>query len=77
MLFRPDAEPIAQNVPAPLDTTYAMTASPTPAHSQRLASYMVAHSQYSTPMVRRNVLSSLLAADPGITRVSYEMGQAP
>jgi negative regulator of sigma E activity len=76
MLFRPDAEPIAQNVPASLET-YAMTASPTPAHSQRLASYMVAHSQYSTPMVRRNVLSSLLAADSGITRVSYEMGQAP
>jgi negative regulator of sigma E activity len=72
MLFRPDAEPIAQNVPPPLET-----ASPTPAHSQRLASYMVAHSQYSTPMVRRNVLSSLLAADSGITRVSYEMGQAP
>ena len=57
--------------------TFAMSASPTPAQSQRLAGYMVAHSQFSTPIVRRNVLSSLLAADPGITRVSYEMGEAP
>jgi len=55
----------------------AFAASPTPAQSQRLASYMVAHSQYSTPMVRRNVLTSLLAADPGITRVSYDPGEAP
>ncbi len=58
-------------------SSFAMSASPTPAQSQRLAGYMVAHSQFSTPMVRRNVLSSLLAADPGITRVSYEMGEAP
>jgi ABC-type spermidine/putrescine transport system permease subunit II len=55
---------------------FAMSASGT-AQSQRLAGFMVAHSQFSTPMVRRNVLSSLLAADPGITRVSYEMGEAP
>jgi sigma-E factor negative regulatory protein RseA len=40
----------------------SVPASPTPAQSQRLASYMVAHSQFSTPMVRRNVWSSLLAA---------------
>jgi hypothetical protein len=38
---------------------------------------MVAHSQYSTPMVRRNVLSSLLAADTGITRVSYDPSETP
>jgi len=38
---------------------------------------MVAHSQYSTPIVRRNVLTGLLAADPGLTRVSYEVGGAP
>ena len=76
LLFRPEVAPIAQleNTPA---STFAMSASPTPAQSQRLAGYMVAHSQYSTPMVRRNVLSSLLAADPGISRVSYEMGEAP
>jgi negative regulator of sigma E activity len=55
---------------------YTMAASPTPAQAQRLASYMVAHSQYSTPMVRRNVLSGLLAADPGLTTVAYEMGEA-
>jgi sigma-E factor negative regulatory protein RseA len=76
LLFRPEVAPIAQleNTPA---STFAMSASPTPAQSQRLAGYLVAQSQFSTPMVRRNVLSSLLAADPGITRVSYEMGEAP
>jgi negative regulator of sigma E activity len=76
MLFRPAVEPVALSVPAAVDSL-AMTASPTPAQSQRLASLLVAHSQYSTPIVRRNVLSSLLAADPGITRVSYDMVQAP
>ncbi|HEX9208573.1 MAG TPA: sigma-E factor negative regulatory protein [Steroidobacteraceae bacterium] len=55
-------------------SSYSFGSSPTPAQSQRLASYLVAHSQYSTPMMRRNVLTSLLADDPGITRVSYEMG---
>jgi sigma-E factor negative regulatory protein RseA len=52
-------------------------ASPTPAQSERLASYMVAHSQFSTPMVRRNVLSGLLAADTSVTQVSYDMAEAP
>jgi sigma-E factor negative regulatory protein RseA len=66
-VVRSDAGPPAQ---------FAGSYSPTPAQSQRLASYMVAHSQYSTPMVRRNVLSGLLAADPGLTRVSYEVGEA-
>ena len=75
LLFRPDVAPIAQLEVTPANS-FAMSASPTPAQSQRLAGYMVAHSQFSTPMVRRNVLSSLLAADPGITRVSYEMGEA-
>jgi negative regulator of sigma E activity len=75
LLFRPEATPVAQIEATPANT-FAMSASPTPAQSQRLAGYMVAHSQYSTPMVRRNVLSSLLAADPGITRVSYEIGEA-
>ena len=76
LLFRPHVPPVAQLEVTPANS-FAMSASPTPAQSQRLAGYMVAHSQFSTPMVRRNVLSSLLAADPGITRVSYEMGQAP
>jgi sigma-E factor negative regulatory protein RseA len=76
LLFRPDVAPIAQLEITPANS-FAMSASPTPAQSQRLAGYLVAHSQFSTPMVRRNVLSSLLAADPGITRVSYEMGEAP
>jgi sigma-E factor negative regulatory protein RseA len=76
LLFRPDVAPIAQLEVTPANS-FAMSASPTPAQSQRLAGYLVAHSQFSTPMVRRNVLSSLLAADPGITRVSYEMGEAP
>lgn len=76
LLFRPDATPVAQLEVTPANS-FAMSASPTPAQSQRLAGYMVAHSQFSTPMVRRNVLSGLLAADPGITRVSYEMGEAP
>jgi sigma-E factor negative regulatory protein RseA len=76
LLFRPEVTPVAQIEATPA-STFAMSASPTPAQTQRLAGYMVAHSQYSTPMVRRNVLSSLLAADPGITRVSYEMGGAP
>ena len=76
LLFRPGVTPVAQLEVAPTNS-FAMSASPTPAQSQRLAGYMVAHSQFSTPMVRRNVLSSLLAADPGIARVSYEMGEAP
>jgi len=76
VLFRPAVEPVALSVPAAVES-FAMTASPTPAQSQRLAGFLVAHSQYSTPIVRHNVLSSLLAADPGITRVSYDMVQAP
>lgn len=80
MLLRPVGAPLAtvsnehqfeRASPIP-----SVPASPTPAQSQRLASYMVAHSQFSTPMVRRNVWSSLLAADPGITRASYEVGEA-
>lgn len=51
--------------------------SPTPAQSQRLAGYLVAHSQYSSPMARRSVWTGLLAADPGLQRVSYEAQEAP
>lgn len=75
-IFRPAPQPVSQGQLAPV-AGYTMAASPTPAQTQRLASYMVAHSQYSTPMVRRNVLSSLLAADSGITRVSYDPSEAP
>jgi sigma-E factor negative regulatory protein RseA len=76
LLFRPDAgtEQVAEvSPPRVVDSPRY---SPTPAQAQRLASYMVAHSQYSTPMVRRNVLTGLLAADPGLTQVSYDMGEA-
>ena len=74
LLFRPDAgtEQVAEvSPPRVVDSPRY---SPTPAQAQRLASYMVAHSQYSTPMVRRNVLTGLLAADPGLTQVSYDIG---
>jgi sigma-E factor negative regulatory protein RseA len=75
--FRPEAgtQQVVRSDAGP-PVQFAASYSPTPAQSQRLASYMVAHSQYSTPMVRRNVLSGLLAADPGLTRVSYEVGEA-
>ena len=74
-VFRPDQEvqPQLASVQPAATSSYSFGASPTPAQSQRLASYMVAHSQYSTPMVRRNVLTSLLAADPGVSRISYEI----
>jgi sigma-E factor negative regulatory protein RseA len=80
LLFKPDAT--TRNVVADLEvpavaSAASFGASPTPAQSQRLASYMVAHSQYSTPLVRRNVLSGLLAADSSITRVAYDIGDAP
>ena len=78
LLFRPSTDPVvAELEPPPASDVALVNSSPAPAQSQRLASYLVAHSQYSTPLVRRNVLTSLLAADPGITRVSYEMGDAP
>jgi sigma-E factor negative regulatory protein RseA len=74
LLLRPDSgqEHLAQVEPSPV--VEAPNYSPTPAQAQRLASYMVAHSQYSTPIVRRNVLTGLLAADPGLMNVSYDMG---
>lgn len=82
LLFRPEAP--EQSQPAALVAQsgpvarmpYLTVASPTPAESRRMAGYVMAHSQYSTPMVRRNVLTGLLAADPGIARTSFDMGQA-
>jgi sigma-E factor negative regulatory protein RseA len=78
VVFRPgdDTQQLAQSDAGPVAQFAAPSYSPTPAQSQRLASYMVAHSQYSTPMVRRNVLTGLLAADPGLTTVSYEVPEA-
>ena len=51
--------------------------SPTPAQNQRLASYLVAHGQYASPIGRRNLWSSALAAETGITRVAYEIVEGP
>jgi sigma-E factor negative regulatory protein RseA len=51
--------------------------SPTPAQSQRLAGYLVAHSQFAGPIGRRNVWSGVLAADPGIARVAYDVLERP
>jgi negative regulator of sigma E activity len=51
--------------------------SPTLAQNQRLASYLVAHGQYASPLGRRNLWSSALAADTGITRVAYEIVEGP
>jgi len=56
----------------------AEVSNPTPAHSQRLAGYLVAHSQFASAIGRRNVWSGVLASDPSISRVSYGLGvEAP
>jgi sigma-E factor negative regulatory protein RseA len=55
----------------------ANSASPTPAQSQRLAGYLVAHSQFATAIGRRSLWSSVLAEDPGIARVAYETYEDP
>ncbi len=57
------------------DFAAADSASPTPAQSQRLAGFLVAHSQFATPIGRRNVWTSVLAQDPGIARVAYETAE--
>lgn len=51
--------------------------SPTPAHSQRLASYLVVHGQFSNPIGRRTAWSSVLASDPGLSRVAFDTLEAP
>jgi hypothetical protein len=69
---------ITQTASAPQAAFASIAASsPTPAQSQRLAGYLVAHSQFSSPMGRRSVWSGVLAADPGLQRVSYEVQEAP
>jgi len=67
----------AHTAAAPSGSALGGEASPTPARSQRLAGYLVAHSQFSSPIVRQNVWSGLLAADPGLSRVSYETVEGP
>lgn len=57
--------------------TIGQASSPTPAHSQRLASYLVAHGQFSNAIGRRTAWSSVLASDPGLTRVAFETLEAP
>ena len=62
--------------PAAAELAASGAASPTLARSQRMAAYLVAHGEYSTPIGRRNVWTGVLANDPGITRVSYEFSEA-
>jgi sigma-E factor negative regulatory protein RseA len=53
------------------------SATPTLEQSQRIASYLVAHSQFSSPLARRTVLMNVLAEDPELERVSYQTVEAP
>jgi sigma-E factor negative regulatory protein RseA len=78
LLVRPDSDrgPLLARSPAGTPATLALSgggASPTPAQSQRLAGYLVAHGQYATPIGRRAAWSNALAADPGISRVTVEV----
>ena len=50
-------EPVSYTVPAPSTGGPVIPAG-------RLTSYVVAHSEYSSPLGRRNVLSGLIAEDP-------------
>jgi negative regulator of sigma E activity len=68
---------VASTAPARADVMLADSASPTPAQSQRLAAYLVAHSQFATPIGRRSVWTSVLAQDPGIARVAWDPAEAP
>jgi sigma-E factor negative regulatory protein RseA len=85
LLVRPDSPQSGIVARATLESARAgfaalpvgQAASPTPAHSQRLAGYLMAHSQYASPIGRRNVWSGVLASDPGITRVAYESYESP
>lgn len=46
-------------------------------HSQRLAGYLVAHSQFASTLGRRNAWSSVLASDPGLARSAIDNLEAP
>jgi sigma-E factor negative regulatory protein RseA len=80
-LGSPGDAPIADNrgnaAPVSTDVPQATTASPTLEQSQRLAGYLVAHSQFSSPLGRRAVLMNVLAEDPGLERVSFTTPEAP
>ena len=60
-----------------VDVPQSSAASPTLEQSQRLAGYLVAHSQFSSPLSRRSVLMNVLAEDPGFEHVSYQTIEAP
>ena len=84
LLVRPGADQGARLAANGSDAAMATVAglpaggsSPTPAQNQRLASYLVAHGQYASPLGRRNLWSSALAAETGITRVAYEIVEGP
>ena len=84
LLVRPDAGEVQQfavraGAPQtpPVVTLPVGGSSPTPAQSQRLAGYLVAHGQYATPIGRRNVWSNALATDPGIALVGEEAAAPP
>lgn len=84
LLVRPglqEGQPVAASGDDAATDTFASLplggASPTPAQSQRLAGYLVAHSQFASPIGRRNVWTGVLAADPGIARVAYEVVEGP
>jgi sigma-E factor negative regulatory protein RseA len=42
-----------------------------------LANYVVAHSEFSSPLIRRNLLSSLVASEPGTAAAFGESEEAP
>jgi len=69
-----DTRPEDGIVEAPMPEAVA---TPTREQSQRLASYLVAHSQFSSPIARRAVLMGVLSEDASFDRVSYETIEAP
>lgn len=79
LLVRPDSgggSALLANTPPSVPGTVSLPvggASPTPAQSQRLAGYLVAHGQYATAIGRRTIWSNALATDPGISRVTIEV----
>lgn len=73
-------EPVADatdSIEAPQYVPQSSAASPTLEQSQRLASYLVAHSQFSSPLGRRAVLMNVLAEDPDLELISYQAVEAP
>ncbi len=85
LLLRLDSqvdEPLANTADRVESATFAdapqsSAATPTLEQSQRLAGYLVAHSQFSSPLGRRAVLMNVLADDPGLERVSYQTPETP